>query len=200
MISLEINGVDDVLRVLQTVQRQIPYATSRALNTLAKEIQTRETTRELPDHLKLRGPWWRPGTRFGVNISFATKTNLEARVGSAANWLVLQEQGGTKTPPRTALAIPTDNINRDVRRSTRLKPSVLLRERGAFIKQSRTGVSVLVVPTGRGKTKLKALYYFKPRARVPRRIHFVDAGEQVARSRYLEVFSDELANAIRTAR
>jgi hypothetical protein len=52
-------------------------------------------------------PWFRPGTKLGFNIKFATKDTLRAVIGSQADFLRLQEHGGAKNPSGHRVAVPT---------------------------------------------------------------------------------------------
>jgi hypothetical protein len=110
MASLEIKGLDKLLRGLEKLPGNARFALSKALNATARDVQQHTVNKLLPEKFTLRSrgaPWQRPGNKLGFNISFAKKDKLESRIGSEADWLKLQEEGGTKRP-RTGknVAIP----------------------------------------------------------------------------------------------
>lgn len=199
MINLQVNGIADVKRLLSTVNRQVAFAASKALNKTAEAVQKHEVTRELPDHLKLRGQWWKPRTKYGVNIKFARKNNLVAVVGSQADWLRLVDTGGTKTPPKTALAIPTKNIPHEKPLRVADKPGPLLHRKTskAFKIVAKSGVKGIWIREGK---TIKPLWFFRPSAKVKDILDFFESGKVVADQVYLNYFSTELAKAIATAR
>jgi hypothetical protein len=110
MIEVAFKGLTETVATLTNAQRQIPFAASQACNDVARDVQQWTIRERLPEAFTLRSrgaPWWRPGTRMGFNIQFAKKTSLTAVLGSQADWLKLQEEGGTKTADGHRVAIPT---------------------------------------------------------------------------------------------
>ena len=97
MISVASNLMD-VAKRLDKYSRQIPFATSLGMNRTAIKVQRFLVDKQLPSKLKLRNQWWRPGTKYGVNVNFSRKDNLVADVFSKAPWLRLVEHGGQKLP------------------------------------------------------------------------------------------------------
>ncbi len=199
MLKIEVNGLDGVTRFLRSAQKQIAFATSRALNRTAIEVQKQEIGKELPGKLKIRSQWFKPGTKYGVNIRFANKRNLEAVVGSQAPWLLLVDQGGTKHPPKKALVIPTANIDTNRRRSKRDKPKAILARKG-FVLNFKKGGGGIFVRTGPGRGQIKPMYLFKSSAEVKDILEFYEAGKLIVDLKFLENFSDEFAKALITAK
>lgn len=122
MIEVAITGLRETIGTLREAQRQVPFASSQACNDTAKDVQTWTIRDRLPQAFTLRArgaPWWKPGTRMGFNIKFASKAKPEAVLGSQADWMKLQEEGGTKRRDGR-LAIP----------STEWKPKQAVMERG----------------------------------------------------------------------
>jgi hypothetical protein len=104
------HNIPEVVSSFNHFAGNVRYASARAMNDLVKDVQQETMNRILPDKFTLRAkgaPWYRPGNRFGFNGKFATKENLSASVGSQADWLKLQEEGGTKQKPGHRLAIPS---------------------------------------------------------------------------------------------
>lgn len=200
MINFEVRGIADVKRLLSTVNRQVAFAASKALNKTAEAVQNHEVTRELPDHLKLRGQWFKPRTKYGINIRFARRNNLVAVVGSQADWLRLVDVGGTKTPPKTALAIPTTNIDTSRPRRKADKPGRLISSGKAFVAVTKSGNAGVFMRVGKERYPIKPLYFFRKSAQVKDILDFFESGKVVADQVYLNYFSTELAKAIATAR
>jgi hypothetical protein len=109
-MSIQVKGLDKALKLVKDLPKQARFAASRAINDCALDVQKHEVETQLPGKLTLRSkgqPWYRPGAKFGVNARFATRENLTGVVGSQADWLKLQEEGGIKTGNGHRVAIPT---------------------------------------------------------------------------------------------
>src|SRR3990167_1517385 len=80
------------LRALSKVVRtQLPFATALALTNTAKDAQAYLRS-HLGDTFHVRSAW----TDKGIRFTKATKSNLEATVGSKDSYMERQEEGGTK--------------------------------------------------------------------------------------------------------
>lgn len=98
------------IKLLRNAQKQVTFANVQACNKTALDVQTFTVSNLLPRKFTLRSkgaPWYRPGTRFGFNINFASKKKVESRIGSRADWLERQEKGGEKKVEGHKLAIPS---------------------------------------------------------------------------------------------
>ncbi len=197
MITLNFNGVKETITTLQNVQKQVAFASSKAINRVAVEVQKAELSGELKNKLKLRGQWFKPGTKYGVNVRFASKVNLVATVGSQADWLKLVEHGGTKTPPKKALSVPSANLDTSRTRRKAEKPARLLASKKAFIVKTKGGKAAIFKRDG---ALIQPLYFFTPQAKVKDTLDFYEFGQSLVNRRYLPVFSEELNKAIQTAK
>src|SRR5262245_21620935 len=145
MITVEVRGLDAALARVSNVGKQLRYAASVAVNKAAEAVQTHTVTRLLPAKFTLRkrgAGWWQPRTALGWNIKFARRTDAEPTsvIGSRADWLPLQEEGGTKrTESGKALGIPQEGGGRPDKTAVvpaRLKVKRLLarsRRKGFFL-------------------------------------------------------------------
>lgn len=201
MLTISLQNFEGVREGIKGIAKQANFAASKALNKIAVEVQTMELTKELPSHLKLRGQWFKPRTKYGINVSkFAKKDSLVAIVGTQANWLVLVDSGGTKkSSTGKALAVPTDALDRSTPRNRKDKPARLLATGKAFL-VGKPGHRGIYIRTGSGKTDIKRVYSFKPRARIPHLIHFEEPGINLANARWVTVFSEEFKRALETAK
>lgn len=196
MIKLDIKWLDDALRFVKNAQKQVAFATSKALNKTALEVQNYEVSKELPGKLKIRSAWFKPRTRYGVNIKFSNKTRLFATVSSQAPWLALVEHGGVKHPPKKAIPVPTSNIDTSRRRARRDKPKSILASPKGFVATLKSGKSGIFVRTGAGRYPIKAMYLFHGTTNVKDILDFFESGKNVVNGRFIHIFQDELAKAI----
>lgn len=194
----------------EDIPKQVRFAMSQAINDGAKLAQTHEIEKQLPSRLTLRSngaPWWKPGTRYGVNLKpFATKDSLRAVLGSQADWLRLQEEGGTKKAGGHRLAIeagarPSD---RAVLPKS-LKPRQLLKERGGsrrgtggrgFIIQTKSGPAIFI----REGATIKLMYMLEQSAKVPAVLAFFESSKAVYTENFQRLFTIRFKAAVATAR
>ena len=201
MVNVKINGLSAVQGKLIDLPKQIRFAEMQAINDTAKAVQKYELATVLPGNLTLRGSgWWKPGTRFGINIRpFATKTNLRAVIGSQANWLHYVEEGGIKTAKGHRLAIEAG-----ARPSERavlpraVKPRRLLggRKPKGFELKTKSSPAIFIREGG----TLRLMYMLEPSANVPPTLKFFASGAAYVREIYQQIFDIRLKHAIRTAK
>ena len=218
MISLDTdnkNGIEAGVKFLKTVQKQTRFATAQALNATAREVQTFTTSSLLPSAFTLRSkgqPWQKPGGKYGFNIRpFANKNTLEARLGSQADWLKEQEEGGTKTAGSHRVAIPSIRLKTPAEiMAKNKKPAALLSARnwldngGVFLvaKQGDAGK----LPPGiwaRSSNKrlpITRLYSFKEAVEIKGILHFESEGSALAEKKFGENFATAFARALATAK
>jgi hypothetical protein len=108
MAGLSVNIRSDVWKLKDQLddlaKTQIPFATARALTTLAT-LAKAEVITALPQRFDRPTPF----TMRGPAITVATKASQRATVyikPIQAAYLALQETGGERTPPKTALVVP----------------------------------------------------------------------------------------------
>lgn len=213
MVKIEIKGADELARKFKNFAGQVAFASSKAINDTAVAVQTFERETQLPSKLTLRSrgtPWTKAGTKFGINIKpFATKANLTATVGSQADWLRLQEQGGTKKVSGHRLAIATSFWRSDKEIMARAKkPRTLLnaarrrRELAgrAFIYAGPKMPAGIYARTQRNSRALRMLFRFVDTAKVPAILEFFKAGMALAIQVYPAHFENRLKQALATAR
>lgn len=217
--GLQIKGLEETLRNLEIdIPKQTRFATLQTINECAKQVQKFEIETQLPSKLTLRSkgsPWWKPGTRYGINILFATRNTLRAVIGSMADWLKFQEQGGTKTASGHRLAVEAGARASERAVLTRaVKPRQLLRRRGDVTK-TKTGKTRTARSDGRGfiiNTKsgpaifvseeggLKLMYMLEQSARIPAILNFFKSGKELVERIYPGIFAEKFKQAMATAR
>lgn len=201
MTSIQLKGFSEALRFVKNAQKQVAYAASKAINRTAIEVQNHEVSKELPKKLKLRSAWFKPRTRYGVNIKFSNKTRLFAKIGSQAPWLTLVEHGGIKRPPGKFIPVPTSNIDTSRRRRRSEKPRNLGGgARTAFVITLKSGKQGLAVRLGPNRYPIKVMYLFHGSTDVKDILDFFESGKNVVQGRYISIFGEELAKAIATVK
>lgn len=200
MTKIDLKGIAETARFVKNVQKQVAFAASRAINRTAIEVQNHEVQKELPKSLKIRSPWLKPRTKFGVNIRFSSKARLFATVGSQAPWLALVEKGGIKLPPNKYLPIPSSEIDTSRRRRRSEKPRAILATKRGFVLKLKSGKKAIFVRTTKGRDGIAPLYFFNDDAKVPDTLDFFEAGKEVVNGRFTSIFSEEFAWALLNSR
>lgn len=189
---------------VQKIKSQVPFATMSGLNQLALEAQADTENRLVKEKFTLRTPWYKHGNKFGFNINFAKKDNLEAKLGTQADWMKLQEDGGTKTPTSTKnVAIPEREnlgISPDQKLAKGEKPRAITSLSGVFYKKMPSGTEGIWERTGNNRFPIKLLYLFKQSASIKARFEFVKTETALVQKRYSPVMQAALINAIASAR
>lgn len=221
-MSVKVQGMKEVLGMLKQVPKQSKFAMAKAINETAKDVQKVTEKRVLPgafDHLRSRGkPWYKPGNRLGFNIRpWARKDKLMARVGSAAPWLSLHEEGGTKRASGS-LAIPQPELKAKpelVRRAIRPKRiAAKLRNQkrmkvkaGSVRPLKRNGRLVTEMPSGQKglfvrlpNGRIRALYLFEKSARIKKRLGWYDMADRTVGSELPRNFNREFVRAMASAK
>lgn len=195
MFTIEAN-FDEVERWLTDFERkQLPFAIAQALTMTVQDAKVEEE-RLLP--LRLDRPT--PFTQRGLMIVSATKRRLVAEIrfkDIQANYLELQQTGGTRMPRRRAIAVP---VGQRLNRYGNMPRTAIKR----MLARSDTFSGVIRGVAGiwqrKKKGKIKLLVAYEPRARYRPRLHFQSDMQSVVLRRLEPNFAVTLANAIRTAR
>jgi len=176
-------------------KKQIPFAAAGALNDTAQAAQIR-MKRELPSIFDRPTPF----TMNAIGIERASKGKLEARVfvkDRQAEYLEVQETGGTKTPKKRAFLLPRGirrnqygNMPKGAVAAARAKPSTF--------SGKIDGVPGLYQRMKRGAAKLLAFYADK--ATYKPRFGFKQRTLKTAKAVWPSAFRQRLAKALSTAR
>lgn len=204
-MNLKIDGFDDARRELAAIGRQIPYAASVALNTIANKAQADIRSR-LPGNFMLRRPQFIANTIYRQpGVDFATKTRLQAAVGvhPTRDMLAKHEEGGSKRPTRSArLAVPV-NVPRTgaglVKAAYQLK--ALRANPRVFRVDPPRGDPILAEALGRGKNaRIRVLYTLKRAVWLKPRLQFHETAERTIAREWEGAVRAGIAKAIATAR
>jgi len=203
MQELIIEGIPTVEGTLKFIGRfsdQIPFAISKALNGTADVVRDFEVV-NVWEKFKNRRDWWKPRTKFGMNITPSTKDNLVAMIYTRAPWLRLQEEGGTKTPGRYAeILVPAP----DIRQSTSRLIPITLSPRKVLANMEKYHAfwigNNIWQRTGPGKDGVRVLFFGMSSAHIPARLGFESLGIKTAKEIYDKQFGMALAFALATAK
>jgi hypothetical protein len=182
-------NIPDVLKDLDRMDRQRPFAIAKAINETAKDVQKAEGA-NLPRKQTIRSDWWKPGRKFGINIKpFATKDRLTSTIGTGADWESLHEKGGTKTPKNSkTLAIATEahRGGKEQKMTQAKKPRSVLSKFAFFAKR-----------VGKARLPIKLLFTLTRQARIDPKLGYQEIGEAVVDKKLPEHFAEEFRKAIR---
>lgn len=179
---------------------QIPFATSRAINELAKEVRLHIIDEYLPGKFTIRRRSLLTNRQVGVRMQFSNKRNLEALVYSKFEPWRLFEQGGEQRARRKVRTIPNrEALGVDVKqlipRSKRAK--ALRRQHSVFQMTTKSGLSGLWRRVG---DDLKLLYVYKNVVKIKRWIDTQAEAAVIVTKRYAYHFGQQLGKAIATRR
>lgn len=178
------------------IMKNLKFGVAQGLNKIAKQAQAASMT-AIRSTFTVRNTWSEPGNKFGIKVKGANKDNLTATVHSQAVWLLLHEEGGTKTPrDGNSIAIPTEMVKRNKRDIiTRANRPKGLGAK-AFVVVSSTGGRRLARFKGAGQNKtVQFLYLFVRRARIKKQSTFYVPIEKKIRRDGLRVIGAEVRAA-----
>lgn len=188
------------------LDKQTTFALASALTLTAKQGQA-AAIKAIDGAFTVRTNWHRQGP-FSVRVRPATKQNLVAWVGTAAEWLekFIREPAGSivlKIPQGNFLAIPTTNVRRTKRDLVRAaqRPQRLRGHRD-FLVPLRNGRGFLLMQQqGRGKNKRNvALYVLVKQARIREKDVLFGPTRKAYETHFSKILRVQLEQALATAR
>jgi hypothetical protein len=197
-IKVAVSGLD--------LDKQTTFALASALTLTAKQGQT-AALRAIEGSFTIRTPWPSRGP-FAVKVKPATKINLEAWVGTAAEWLekFVREPAGSivlKIPQGEFIAVPTGNVRRTKRDLIRAaqRPRALQGKRDFLVPLRHGRGFVLMQRQGRGRQqRAVALYVLVPRARIKEKDVLYGPTRRAFEKNFSKNLSTQLERAFATAR
>lgn len=198
-LIVDTKDLDRLQLFLAKASNQLPYAQSRALNSLAYE--TRDQTRVgMRSNFTIRRPW--VVNQMQVRKK-ATKADLEAIIGTSDNakFLGKHEDGGTRTALGRFVAIPTRAVRRTKTQqiSARDRPKAL-GDRAGIV--TFKGDQYLALKKGRWNKSGggRLLYLLKPRVEIDERLRLQQTGRRVIATQATRKLSEAIDQALRTAK
>ncbi len=187
------DNIKEFTRFLSRVEKkQVPFATSRAINDTAVDAQ-KSIQAAIPHIFDNRKKWWLKQQPTGIKIKFSNKTRLTASIFTNAPFAELQEKGGIKTPKSGGvIAVPTAKVAKRYRKAggarqlLQSSDKIFSTKKGIFKK--------------RGKSSITTMFVYTKTANVRRRFGFARIAEKVVKRKFNRNFATRLQQALRTAR
>jgi hypothetical protein len=195
MISITVkHNLDAVIRQLDAQQKQVAYATARALTMTAKDVQ-KDVTAAIGEVFDRPTAF----SRSAIGVTYATKQTLRARIyvkNIQAKYLGIQIAGGTRLPKKRAIVVPFNVPLNQYGNMTRGKLKTLLARKDTF-----SGV-INNVPGVYQRTRkgVKLLIAYEQVAHYQPRLPFLAIATKTISRTLLPNFRIALAQALRTAR
>lgn len=198
-MASRVEGAARVQSKLRGIAGQVQYATARALTKTAKDAQA-EVTRQIPQRFDRPTPF----TQRAIGITPATKATLSASVfvkDKQAEYLALEETGGTRHPKKRALVLPRDARLNQYGNLPRGSIQRLLARPDVFSGKVGTVAGIWQrITRGKNKGQTKLLVAYQTEATYKPRFHFRDTVLATARRVVHANFVEALREALRTAR
>lgn len=167
-VAVDLGALAGLLDV--EAKQQLPFATSRAMNAVAKRAVD-ALRAQLPADFIIRSKWV-PG---GIGASRATKTALELDIGSRSEFMRIQTEGGVVTPTGGRISVP---VPAEVRKTPEQRiPSS--RWPGKLLKRPK----MFVAPIWKG-SKSRGVFRRRTKARHPLDLLWILAGEAHVKKRW----------------
>lgn len=192
-IAAFVASLDDVAK------KQVPYATSRAINEVLRFAQA-QIRRELPQHFKIRSNW----VAKGIQIKPSDKRTLTGLIFSKDPFMARQETGGEKPRGGKEQAVPFQirgGYGGDQKTLKSRWPGQLSAKDKVFEVRTDNRVGLLFKRTAKGRVKNQVMYVLLGRAvKVKARWNFRKRVEEIANQLFPMLFKSELASAIASRR
>lgn len=190
-IKVDVPPIAAATAYMQGVADQIPFATARALTMTVRDAQG-DIRDELPKRFTIRNSW----VSKGVRIDPATKSRLEAAVGTLEPFMRLQETGGKgyardasrKAVPKGAKRGRTGIIPKGQR------PRALLGKPKHFLVSTRFGAAVMK-RKGKARYPIEPLFWLKKTVPIKPRFGMQGQVEATTERRFAANWATSMAEA-----
>lgn len=209
----------------QAVRKQIPFATSRAINGIAYDAKDREQAK-LGQYFKIRTKWLtKRGAMPVVRSDKKQYPDIHAILGVKDEVAALNITGGKRQSAQSSMAVPLSSDIPGLGKTTRQtlnpgaetltkktwpskivkKPAKTRRNRKGkkptpFFLQSGAGKGGVFIRKGDGTRDIKALYLFKSSVTIRKTWPLVSNVRAFVAGAYTKRFNKELENALRRSK
>ncbi|GFZ80797.1 hypothetical protein GCM10011497_06630 [Elstera cyanobacteriorum] len=192
MMDASISVSGNAPRLLRDLAEKFPFATALALTRTAQAGQA-----AVKDHMATAFILRNRFTQNQVRIAAAKKTDLESAVylTPKADYMVMHETGGVKTPTRAAsVAVPTDQTRRNKRGLVpkSAKPRPLRDQRRVFVMDLKNGSRAVARRKGKKRLPVSVLYVLADEAKIAPRLDMQKIVSRIA----VTDFGPELEKAL----
>jgi hypothetical protein len=191
-LTVSTNARQVAMLLTDVGRKQLPFATARALTKLAQASQS-DVRDEMPGKFTLRNRF----TQQEVRITPATKTHLQATIGSSerSGYMQRQQDGGMRYPIGRHLAVPLDTSKKI---PPGQRPKALLDKTGYF--KGKAGKAGKLGIWKRQIKKLTLIYRLIDRASIKPRYEIDQTVEHAIGRDFDHIMQQSLDDAFRTAR
>lgn len=190
------NNIKEFTRWLTDVQKkQVPYATSRAINDVAVDGQN-SIVKHITGTFKNIKKWWLKQQPTGVKVKFSNKKNLHARIFTDVYFGTRQQDGGIKKPKQGKnLAIPLPAVPRKYRTSSGAKRMMEADKKVFSVKGGH-----IYKRKGKKQYPIQLLWIRAPQSKTLPALKFDVIIEKVVKRRFEQHFKKRLDQALATAK
>ena len=177
IIKLELSSSDSA-KLMTLCEKDVLFTAAKSLTQTAQLAQE-----QIKQHLHSTFVLRKPNFEKSIKIRSATKQTLQASVYTMAGFATLQQTGGRRVAKTGQLAIPQYDDLRN------LKAVRKTNQPDSFMMTLKSGGIVIA----RRKNKdIEILYHIKNVALVPKRLQMIEIGEDVAKTEFPRLFSQNL--------
>lgn len=189
------DNIRDFTRSLSDIQKkQIPFATSRALNDSAVAAQT-AIVQGITNKFDNKKRWWLKQQPTGIKVLFSNKAKLRSAIFTNVYFAKRQEEGGLKTPKNGKnIAVPTIKVIRKYRTSHGAK-EIMADNKKVFATQKG-----IFKRTGKTRYPIQLLWSLSPATLTKPRFAFYETCRTTVSKNFNRLFSERLKQALATAR
>ncbi|MBV1889139.1 MAG: hypothetical protein KUG67_02725 [Proteobacteria bacterium] len=189
------DNIKQFTKQLDNIQKkQIPFATSRAMNDTAVDAQEAVVARIQRVFANKKKWWTKSNRRTGIRVNFSKKNKLKASVFTNAPFASLQEDGGTKTPHRgRVIAVPTGSTPKRFAKSGGAKKMLETN------KKSFSSSKGIYRRKGK-KGTLQLMFAYIRSATIRPRFGFIDTCTKTVKKRFKVNFEKRLKQALKSTK
>lgn len=201
-----VSNVEEVMKGLSSLQReQLPFAISLAVNDTAEAVAN-EITRQMPEYLDRPTPFtettfqYRSGKFRGKRSTKRTLTAVIEGGAIQSKYLKFQIEGGTETPKKRAIAVPTKNATLNRYGNIPNRKAGLIKKPTQFSAEINGVAGIWERSQSKGVKKLKLIMAYEPSVQYEPRFPIYKIAEGIARNTFNRRFNVAMKKALASAR
>ena len=177
IIKLELSSSDND-KLMTLCEKDVLFTAAKTLTQTAQKAQE-----QIKQHLHSTFVLRKPNFEKSIKVRSATKQTLQASVYTMAGFATLQQTGGRRVAKTGQLAIPQYDDLRDIKAVRKTN------QPDSFLMKLKSGGMVIA---RRVNKNIEILYHIKNVAFVPKRLEMIEIGEDVAKTEFPRLFSQNL--------
>lgn len=200
------SNVEEVSKNLYKFERdQLPFAISLAVNDTAEAVAN-EITRQMPQYLDRPTPFtettfqYRSGKFRGKRANKRTLTAIIEGGEIQSKYLKFQVEGGTETPKKRAIAVPTKNAPLNRYGNIPNRKAGLIKKPTQFSAEINGIAGIWERSQSKGVKKLKLIMAYEPSVQYQPRFPIYKIADGISRNTFNRRFDVAMKKALATAR